>query len=55
MHAGERYVVTGPKNMTIAEMAEVLSNELGRPVEYVDLPNETWGRSSAKKLGCRNF
>ena len=29
LYVGERYVVTGPKNMRIAEMAEVLSNELG--------------------------
>ena len=29
--------------MTIAEMAEVLSSELDRPVEYVNLPIETWG------------
>ena len=42
-HLGERYVVTGPRNMTIAEMAEVLSSELDRPVEYVNLPIETWG------------
>lgn len=41
-HTGERYVVTGPRDLTIAEMAEVLSDELGRPVEYVDLPMEHW-------------
>ncbi len=55
MHAGERYVVTGPKNMTIAEMAEVLSNELGRPVEYVDLPNETWGQILSEQVGLPEF
>ena len=38
LHVGERYVVTGPRNMTIAEMAEVLAQELGRSVEYIDLP-----------------
>jgi uncharacterized protein YbjT (DUF2867 family) len=43
-HVGERHVVTGPRNMTIAEMAEVLTRELGRPVEYVDLPVADWGR-----------
>ncbi len=51
LHVGERYVVTGPKNMTIAEMAEVLSNELGRPVEYVDLPNEAWGQILSEQVG----
>jgi len=42
-HVGERYVVTGPRNLSLDEMAEVLSLELGRTVEYVDLPVETWG------------
>lgn len=41
-HIGQRYVITGPKNMTLTEMAEVLSVELGKPIEYVNLPIETW-------------
>ena len=55
MHVGERYVVTGPKNMTIAEMAEVLSGELGRPVDYVDLPNEAWGQVLSEQVGLPEF
>ena len=55
LHVGERYVVTGPRNMTIAEMAEVLSNELGRPVEYVDLPNEAWGQVLSEQVGLPEF
>ena len=51
LHVGERYVVTGPRNMTIAEMTEVLGQELGRPVEYVDLPIEDWGRILTEKVG----
>lgn len=43
-HVGERYVLTGPRNLSIAEMAEILSQELGKPVEYVDLPVEAWGQ-----------
>jgi len=43
-HVGERYVLTGPRNLSIAEMAEILSQELGKPVEYVVLPVEAWGR-----------
>jgi uncharacterized protein YbjT (DUF2867 family) len=42
-HVGERYVVTGPRNLSLREMAEILSLELGRSVEYVDLPVEAWG------------
>jgi NAD(P)H dehydrogenase (quinone) len=43
LHVGERYVVTGPRNLSLDEMAGVLSRELGWPVEYVDLPVEAWG------------
>ncbi len=42
-HVGERYIVTGPRNLTVGEMAGVLAQELGKPVEYVDLPVEAWG------------
>jgi uncharacterized protein YbjT (DUF2867 family) len=50
-HVGQRYVLTGPKNMKIGEMAEVLSGELGKPVEYVNLPIEQWRRILVEKVG----
>ncbi len=55
LHVGERYVVTGPKNMTVGEMADVLSSELGRPVQYVDLPNEAWGQILSEQVGLPEF
>jgi uncharacterized protein YbjT (DUF2867 family) len=42
-HVGRRYVVTGPRNLSLTEMADVLTRELGKSVEYVDLPVEAWG------------
>ena len=42
-HVGERYVLTGPRNLSLKEMAGVIARELGKPVEYVDLPVEAWG------------
>ncbi len=54
-HVGERYVVTGPRNMTIAEMAEVLAQELGRPIEYVNLPISDWGRVLTESVGLPEF
>lgn len=36
-HFGSRYEVTGPRLMTFAEMAEVLSDTLGRRVQYVPI------------------
>jgi uncharacterized protein YbjT (DUF2867 family) len=43
LHLGERYVVTGPRNLSLAEMASVLSRELSMAVDYVDLPVDAWG------------
>lgn len=42
-HAGERYTLTGPSNLTVGEMARVMTRVLGKPVEYVDLPVDAWG------------
>jgi len=41
-HVGQRYAITGSKNMKMVEVAQVLSNELGKTVEYVDLPLDYW-------------
>lgn len=54
-HAAERLVVTGPKNMTVAEMAGVMGEELGRPVEYVDVPGEVWGQIIGDVPGMSSF
>jgi NAD(P)H dehydrogenase (quinone) len=54
-HIGQRYVLTGPKLLTIAEMARVLSSELGIEVEYVDLPVEQWGSIIVDQLGQTQF
>lgn len=39
-HIGERYEVTGPRLMTFAEMAEVLSRVLGRPIQHIPITFE---------------
>jgi uncharacterized protein YbjT (DUF2867 family) len=54
-HIGERLVVTGPKNMKVDEMAEVLTEELGRPVEYVDIPGKAWGQILGDVAGMPPF
>jgi NAD(P)H dehydrogenase (quinone) len=41
-HVGKHYIVTGPLNMTLDEMANVFSKELGKPVEYVNIPVDAW-------------
>ena len=50
-HVGRRYVITGSENLTLAEMAEVLTAELGKPVAYVDLPIEQWRTLLVEKVG----
>ncbi|MEM9241566.1 MAG: NmrA family NAD(P)-binding protein [Pseudomonadota bacterium] len=39
-HMGERYEVTGPRLMTFSEMADVLSNALGRPIQHLPISFE---------------
>ncbi len=54
-HVGQHYVVTGPKDMTIGEMAEVLTTEIGKPVEYIDLPIAEWRKRLVEKAGVPEF
>ena len=39
-HLGQRYEVTGPRLMTFAEMADVLSGTLGRTVKHIPITFE---------------
>ncbi len=54
-HAGKRYVVTGPKDLTMQEAADVFAQELDRPVEYINLPVETWKENLASQPGFDSF
>ncbi len=54
-HVGQRYVITGPKDMTVVQMAEVLSDELGKPITYVDLPVEQWRTALVERAGMPEF
>ena len=54
-YVGQRLILTGPRNMSLPEMAQVLSTELGQPVEYVDLPVEAWGQAIAGVPGMTPF
>ena len=37
-HDGKAYTLTGPRALTNAELAQILSDDLGRDINYVDLP-----------------
>jgi len=50
-HVGERYEVTGPRLMTFAEMAEVLSTTLGRHIRHVPITFEDFHANVASAGG----
>jgi (4-alkanoyl-5-oxo-2,5-dihydrofuran-3-yl)methyl phosphate reductase len=37
-HSGNTYELTGPEVFTIGEMVQVISNVLGKPIQYRDIP-----------------
>ena len=39
-HEGEAYTLTGPEALSNARVAEILSDDTGREIKYVDLPPE---------------
>lgn len=41
-HSGEIYEVTGPRLMTLADIASDLSDAIGRKIEYVDVPHKAF-------------
>ncbi|MEJ8562943.1 NmrA family NAD(P)-binding protein [Yoonia sp. GPGPB17] len=50
-HLGQRYEVTGPRLMTFAEMAEVLSTTLGRNIQHVPIAFEDFHANVAASGG----
>jgi uncharacterized protein YbjT (DUF2867 family) len=44
-HHGQIYVQTGPYSLTLAEMAEVISKAIGKPVKYTAIPVEAVGEA----------
>ena len=54
-HVGQRYVLTGPKDMTMPKVAEVLAKELDKSVEYVNPPIAQWRRVLLEKVGFPEF
>ncbi len=41
-HLGNRYVLTGPCDMSLVQIAEAAGRALEKPVEYVNVPIEAW-------------
>lgn len=49
-HEGQAYALTGPEAISDYDVAEILSSTLGRPVSYVDVPEEA-ARQSMLEAG----
>jgi len=47
-HAGEIYEVTGPRMLTLADVAEELSNAIGRNITYTPVPHDAFVQSVAE-------
>ena len=47
-HAGEIYEVTGPRALTFTEMADELSQAVGREVKFVQIPKEAFTQAIAE-------
>jgi uncharacterized protein YbjT (DUF2867 family) len=41
-HAGAQYAPTGPEALTVADVAKVIGDVLGRPVKHNDMDREAW-------------
>ena len=54
-HVGKHYIVTGPRDMRVREMAEIFSSELGKPVEYVNIPVEAWKTALVEKAAMPKY
>ncbi|MDZ7680155.1 MAG: NAD(P)H-binding protein [Fodinibius sp.] len=52
-HAGMTYTLTGPQSYTFYEVADILSQNLGRPIEYVpaSIPGYLYHLLKRKRLG----
>jgi NAD(P)H dehydrogenase (quinone) len=54
-NVGARHVLTGPDNLTVHEMANVIGQEIGSPVAYVDIPAEQWETILVEQVGLPPF
>ncbi|MCU1681020.1 MAG: NmrA family protein [Amycolatopsis sp.] len=41
-HAGAQYAPTGPEALTVAEVAAIIGDVIGRPVKHNDIDREAW-------------
>jgi uncharacterized protein YbjT (DUF2867 family) len=47
-HQGQAYALTGPEALSFGQMADVLARVLGKPVDYIDIPDKAVGEQMRK-------
>lgn len=52
-HIGHVYELTGPRSQTLHGLAEEFSRAWGRPIRYVDVPDQPW-REALRRLGLQD-
>jgi uncharacterized protein YbjT (DUF2867 family) len=50
-HIGKVYDLTGPQSLTMAELAQEFSGALGRTIQYINVPPQTWEDSFQQLVG----
>lgn len=53
-HEGKIYELTGPESMTVGEQVRILSDAVGKPIEYVPISDEA-AREGMLKAGMPSF
>jgi uncharacterized protein YbjT (DUF2867 family) len=53
-HENKVYDITGPEALSYGQVAEILSNEVGRKISYVDITEED-ARKGMKQIGMGNW
>ena len=54
-YAGKKLVLTGPTRFTMHEIANLIGQEIERPVEYVNLPADQWREILVHQVGLPEF
>ncbi len=54
-HVGNHYVVTGPRTMSLAQIAETVGDTLGKPVDYVNVPIDAWREALMENAGFPGY
>ncbi|MBL4575046.1 MAG: hypothetical protein JKY51_02975 [Opitutaceae bacterium] len=54
-HLSKRYILTGPENLTLSEMATTIGKAINQHIDYVDLPAEQWREALLHQIGLPEF